>query len=253
MIPIIWPYRIGSTSAKALAVSLEARRVYSDRNYRPRENHLIVNWGNTSPAAWYKHNGLQCLNSPIAVAQASDKLQCLDILDDAGVQIPRYTVTDPADLFEDTSKVFCRTLTRANSGRGIVIAESPEELVEAPLYTANVGKRTEYRVHVFNNQIIDFSQKKKMNDERIEEDEIEFSWAIRSHDNGWVFARDSVDLPEQVADIACRSTNALGLDFAAVDCYVDTEEVAGVFEINTAPGLEGTTLERYVEAIHGML
>ena len=43
---------------------------------------------------------------------------------------------------------------------------------------------------------------------------------------------------------------ALGLDFGAVDIiYNEAEDQHYVLEVNTAPGLEGTTLQKYTEAI----
>ncbi len=73
---------------------------------------------------------------------------------------------------------------------------------------------------------------------------------IRSHDKGWCFAfKHLVDepVPAIVRDIAIRSVNALGLDFGGVDMGWNDDGTC-VFEINTAPGLEETSLKAYVEA-----
>jgi len=49
-------------------------------------------------------------------------------------------------------------------------------------------------------------------------------------------------------DEGLASVMALGLDFGAVDIvYNENDNKAYVLEINTAPGLSGTTLEKYVE------
>ena len=44
------------------------------------------------------------------------------------------------------------------------------------------------------------------------------------------------------------AVRSLGLDFGAVD-VVERQNKAYVLEVNTAPGLVGTTLEKYVDAI----
>ena len=255
MKPIIWPYKIASQGAKALAEVLECKRVYPEGNYRPRPNHLIINWGNSQRPIW---DGVPhvILNQPFAVQGATNKIICLQVLDDAGVMVPEFSqqMSDTVDLFHDgRSRIYCRTKLNGHSGDGIVIATRPEELVPAPLYTVGVGKRTEYRVHIFRGEVLDFAQKRRMSGERLAEEGIEVDWSIRSHDKGWVYSREDVVLPSELGEIAVRAISALGLDFGAVDCYLTAKGVAGVFEVNTAPGLEGTTLERYAEAIRRLL
>jgi glutathione synthase/RimK-type ligase-like ATP-grasp enzyme len=263
---IVWPYKLGSRSARALAEALDVRRVRTTRSrYRPRANHLIVNWGNNDAPEWERFNqfrgagqGLRfdyengMLNTPMAVRQASDKVACLQRLSDAGVNVPQFStsISEVREWFDEgIDIVYCRTLTRANSGRGIVLAANPDELVSAPLYTANVGRRREYRVHVVRGEVIDFAQKKKMAQETLDARGIEHNTHIRSHQNGYVFAREDVSLPTEVREQALLAIENLGLDFGAVDvAKVSGGGPAVVFEVNTAPGLEGTTLERYVDA-----
>ncbi|MNY81884.1 hypothetical protein D3C86_2236870 [compost metagenome] len=46
------------------------------------------------------------------------------------------------------------------------------------------------------------------------------------------------------------AVNALGLDFGAADViWNDHRKQAFVLEVNTAPGLTGTTLEKYAKAL----
>ena len=48
-----------------------------------------------------------------------------------------------------------------------------------------------------------------------------------------------------------RSVNLLGLDFGAVDIgHRLQDNKFFVFEINTAPGIEGSTLDKYAKAIY---
>lgn len=256
-----WPYKMGSAGSKELAKLVGGKRVYADRKYKPRVGHRIINWGNSVLPKWFnlaEANGCQFLNHPKAVAVASNKLHCLAALHNAKISRPLYTTNkeEAAEFFKTTRRVYCRTLLRGSEGRGIVVANSPEELVDAPLYTAGIDrKRHEYRVHVFGGEVIDFVKKKKMTDETIKERGFEYDNTIRNHDKGWVFAREDVELPDSAALSALNAIKAVGLDFGAVDLIVRDKDpkTAYVLEINTAPGLEGTTLERYSERISSLL
>lgn len=248
--PVIYPYKMASNSAKLLASSLNCRRVYPDRNYHPRPNHLIINWGNSEHPSWYiQGNTTQWLNYPYFVSIAANKLKTFDQLY-SNVHVPEYTTNKDIakEWVEEGHKMFCRQSLTSHSGYGIVIAETVEQLVDAPLYVQAVNKNKEYRVHVFNGQVIDYQQKKKRND---------FEGGIsgiRNYSNGWIYARDEVQLPEEVANESIKAVNTLSLNFGAVDICIDRDNKIYTFEINTAPGLGGlTTLQKYTEAFGSLL
>lgn len=251
---IFLPYKMGSVGAKELARLLNGKRVYPDRNYIPRTDHVIINWGTSEfphwmPIAMQKNSVF--LNNPVFVGVASNKLQALRTLYDAGVRVPPFTTSkkQAKEFFRDTRRVYCRTLLTASGGKGIIVANNPDDLVDAPLYTAGIDrKRDEFRVHVFRDEIIDYVMKRKMSDETIAERGLQYCNQVRNHDNGWVFARTDVKLPAPVASSALDAIRALELDFGAVDIIM-RESQAYVLEVNTAPGLEGTTLERYKDRI----
>ena len=73
---------------------------------------------------------------------------------------------------------------------------------------------------------------------------------IRNHHNGWVFCRADIEEPANLRTIARSAIGTLSLDFGAVDIiYNQKSNKLFVLEVNTAPGLEGTTLQKYTEAI----
>jgi D-alanine-D-alanine ligase-like ATP-grasp enzyme len=130
----------------------------------------------------------------------------------------------------------------------MVLASREREvpIVRAPLYTLYVKKADEYRVHVVRDKMIDYAQKKKRRTTPNEK----VDYQIRNYANGWVFCRDGVAIPDCVRYAAISSVSALGLDFGGVDIgYNAHEGTACVYEVNTAPGIEGTTLVRYREAL----
>jgi hypothetical protein len=126
-----------------------------------------------------------------------------------------------------------------------------------------VPKKHEYRVHCCRTQIFgipgsgavgydifDAQQKKRKTD--IPDADVD--WRIRNLDGGFIYARENVELPESVKTCALEVFSRLGLDFGAIDIiYNEKEGKAYALEVNTAPGLAGTTLDRYVEMIEGLL
>jgi glutathione synthase/RimK-type ligase-like ATP-grasp enzyme len=107
-----------------------------------------------------------------------------------------------------------------------------------------VKKQDEYRVHVGKRGnesiIIDVQQKRRRHDHA------EPNFRVRNLANGFIYAREGVNPPECVFDFAKRALACCDLDFGAVDVIYNAREGrAYVLEINTAPGITGTTVERY--------
>lgn len=256
----IWPYKNGSNGAKEIQRELQNRnfdclRIMHGGTYRRQfNNHLIINWGNyEQPNFSCNFNNNLFLNSIFAVSNAHNKLTTLNILSDAGVNIPEFTEDkDYAQvLLHDNNIVYCRQSLTSCGGRHIVVAQNVSELVTAPLYTKGINIRREYRVHVFKNKAIDIVRKSRRIDEIGNPQDI--NMLIRNHTNGWVFCREfefTRDNKESIEQEAIKAVNTLGLDFGAVD--IVTEKNTGipyVLEVNTAPGNEGTTTQKYVDSI----
>jgi glutathione synthase/RimK-type ligase-like ATP-grasp enzyme len=72
---------------------------------------------------------------------------------------------------------------------------------------------------------------------------------IRSNKRGWKFSSVAIrNLSVALKNAAIKSVSAIGLDFAAVDCCLDVNNHPWIIEANSGPGLQGTTLEKYIEA-----
>jgi glutathione synthase/RimK-type ligase-like ATP-grasp enzyme len=73
------------------------------------------------------------------------------------------------------------------------------------------------------------------------------NWQVRNLAGGFVFTREGFTLPTACETAAHLVVKACGLDFGAVDViWNETQQKAYVLEINTAPGLEGQTVDDYV-------
>ena len=70
---------------------------------------------------------------------------------------------------------------------------------------------------------------------------------------GSVYCRDGITSNSIRDTLAINAIRALHLDFGAVDIiYNERENQFYVLEVNTAPGLEGTTLQKYTESINAL-
>ena len=239
----IFPYKLGSVSAKRLARTLGTLRVSA--SYNARRKDVIVNWGNSAPPhfRWME----QDLNKPHAIALASNKLNTfLEYRTKSFKDVPDWT-TNPNEaqhLLDLGTKVYCRKLLSSHSGNGIVVCNDGDRLPIAPLYTFHTKHKHEYRVHVFRGKVIDVQMKRKRNGARE-------GTGIRNHANGWVYARAEIAPPEELLLSSIKAVQLLNLDFGAIDIghrVVDNKFF--VFEVNTAPGLEGTTLDKYSKTIY---
>jgi len=242
MILKINPYKLGSKSAKALANSLNTVRIYN--TFRRRPHHVILNWGVGHNTINRFCQGLD-LNNLTATRVASNKIQFLESIKQ--INSLQHTVNvDLAKLWiEEGHKVYCRTNIFGNSGDGIVIAEQIDELVYAPLYTRQVKHDREFRVHIFKGEVLDVTEKKRRNGSGA-------TSYIRNHVSGYVFCRNNlVEIPQILLDKCVEACNIVGLDFGAFDVgYSFESNEVYIFECNTAPGLEGTTLLKYSQAIY---
>ncbi len=240
-------YKIGSQSAKDLANALGVKRIKP--TFVRKLRHVIINWGKQSNTQVGFIQGKD-LNNPSAVARACNKLLTFTTLSDKDY-LPRWcTDLDTAkELLGIYGKIYCRTDLTGHSGNGIVIAETPEQLVSAPLYTVSAKHKDEFRVHIFKGEVIDVQKKKRKLDWSGESGS-----GIRNLANGWIYARHDIVLPIEVTTASIDAVNSLGLDFGAVDIGWNQHLAkATLFEVNTAPGLAGTTLEKYTQAFKNYL
>ncbi len=241
----VYGYKPGSRSAKALADALGARVLrHVGSRYRQRDDDLIINWG----SAACPFNGPRVANQSDRVERASNKLTCFQDLAGANVRIPNFW-TRREDIPADAYPVMCRTVLRGHSGAGIVVAEDVTQLVAAPLYTQYVKKRHEYRVHLLRQpgaaapSIIAVQRKARRNGVE------DANFRVRNLANGFVYVREGVEAPADVIAQAQAALVASGLTFGAVDViWNDRRQEATVLEINTAPGLEGQTIQDYANA-----
>lgn len=163
-------------------------------------------------------------------------------------EIPALTFTEKQseakEWAEEGLTVICRRLTRASEGKGIVVAETPEQVVLAPVYTQYKKKKREFRVHVFQDKVVQILEKKR----KIGYPEVDSK--IRNHKNGWIFCSEGVLAPPGLSELALSASKVSSSDFKGVDIgYNEKKNELFVIEVNSAPGIQGTNINRYVNTI----
>ncbi|MCK4500294.1 hypothetical protein KAU11_07340 [Candidatus Babeliales bacterium] len=243
-----------SNSAKALANHIGCKRlkVYGSQ-FVGKIQDVVINWGSQQEVP----GRARVLNKPSAVYNASNKLKALQLMESSGVSIPRYQT----DLRPEDRRLtyVARTKLSGHSGEGIIIVKPDDILPDALLYTEYIPKVREYRAIVVGSEVVDFKQKKKRssprdsNDTVIEDERITHDEHVWNLDGGYIFARDGITKPSGVDSLSVNACSALSLDFGAVDIIEDREGNLYVLEVNTAFGLEGTTIDRVGDAISRLI
>lgn len=285
----IYPYNTASESVKKLKGVLNAKVIkLNNSRYKYRAGHSVINWGNSRRPAWMTTD-VPVLNSPESIAISSDKLATFTALEHNDV--PTVPWTDDKSLAQDWltngEKVFVRHSLTSHSGEGIEVITPPEnhseevtqmsnrlidmgyqfaadylidqievptlvDLPDAPLYTLGVQNHGEYRVHVFDGEVILYQKKSRKVDEDGEVELAEGEHAdVRNLASNWVYRTGNLRRLERVEALATAAVHALGLDFGTVDIIKDENGDVFVLEVNTAPGLGNTeTLAAYVRAFN---
>ncbi len=243
-----------SEALRSLDIDVCRSNVNGNDIPRRRRIALNVNWGCGDPEAVSRAViGGRILN--LRTGTATNKLEAFRAMISQNIPIPEFTTNRArATLWvQQGSRVYCRTMLRGHSGEDIVMADQDNPPVHAALYTREVVKRHEFRFHVMDGVVIDGVRKAFRSDVPIAERDR----TIMNHAAGSVFIRSGNSLTRAHSDqdlqtMCINAVSAVGLDFGAVDVMSDGEGNYYVLEVNTAPGLEATTLERYADGLTAM-
>jgi hypothetical protein len=158
-----------------------------------------------------------------------------------------FTTWDEVALewLNDGNVVFGRKYLNASCGKGIVVMETPADMQMCPVYTKYKKKKREFRVHVFKDQVVAVTEKKRRKEFNGVRDT-----KIRNLANGYVFTQTVVDEPEGLRDLALRAARVSSSDFRGVDVgYNQLKDELFVIEVNSAPGIQGSNINKYLEAV----
>ncbi len=215
----------GSASAKRLAEGLSNRLGYKV-------------WRSTSPNP--KRRAL-------LYGQGVDKLKQFEFFKENSIPALEFTTEDEQAhvWMHEGHTVVGRKLLNASCGKGIVIMD-PEDngLDHCPVYTKYRKKKREFRVHVFQDKVV-----------RVVEKKLRSNWdgpreaKIRNLANGYVFCSCDTE-PEGLRSLALQASGCCASSFKGVDIgYNEKQNQLFVIEVNSAPGIEGSNVEAYINCI----
>lgn len=257
MSSFIYLHNPNSEGGINLARGLDIRRLrHEGSTFRGGPRHSVINWGSSRLPD--NTRGSRIINDPEKVKLCANKLLFFQAADVNSV-VPWTSSIDTAlEWLGAGDTVVARTILNGSGAAGLVIVKPNEapNLPRAQLYTKYMKKKDEYRVHVVNGRSIDV-QRKALSTQFAEEAEREgrqINWLVRNLENGFIYQRENLQTPQSVIDVAVAAVRSVGLDFGAVDViYNEQQARAYVLEINTAPGLVGTTVENYVRAFRDLI
>lgn len=253
---IIYPYKIGSKSAVRLQEYIDdagmyCMRVYPDGDYAPRKNDLIIGWGSGNWPHWRDKAAdvkAKWYNKSDSICNAVNKITSFKKFKANDVPHPEFTDNKKvaANWMKQGSLIVVRSDTEGMDGKGLKIIDDIYDFfdITAPLYTKFIPQQNEYRVHVFNGNVIDLQIKRPRDGvQKVNE-------RVRTTSGGWGLYRSNVNCPQECQNAAIRAVKALGLDFGAVDVvWQQGGKGAFVLEVNTAPELTEVCTEKYGDYI----
>jgi hypothetical protein len=242
-----------SVTGRQLVAQLGIHGGTASPDRRPQR---LIRWGNRSEVRFNAVGGV--LNSKSALNDASNKGRSLELLTAAGINVPPAATRFEGELLVGRTEAHV-----GGSGFFLVTSQHDFDLARDHLHCTHFMKyiptAREYRVHVFQGRVIGTGEK-LMGDAAT-------SLHIRNVSTGWTFRYNNVErIPQDVQNIATQATQALNLDFGAVDVLKSVNENFYVLEINTAPGLvqpveggrrrevtDGPMFQAYLEAFRNWL
>jgi hypothetical protein len=245
----IFPYSMQSMSARVLRNKLPDSLLVRRRgSYSHNVRQLIINWGNSTTPRWYETDR-NVLNRPYHIAKCTNKLRFYTQFADVLPIIPHWTTygDEVRDHIATGGKVLERTQLSAHSGRGIEVHTTfnPERHGAGGLFVRYIPRRNEYRFIVFRTPDGEYAIPAVYQKRRTYRCDNP-NWTIRTHRSGFIYTRSNVEFPHvvepELAALAIRTLKAVELDFAAVDIITTPSGNSYVLEVNTAPGLEGSSV-----------
>lgn len=204
----------------------------------------IIRWGTQREP---EHGGV---NTPSSLALASDKLRALTALAAAGVRVPEVR-TEGGPIEEGT------WLGRKRKGFGGTDIQVFAQYTHLPtlniypdpidFYSKYIPNRREYRIHVFDGEVI------RVQGKYLDFPDQHTNPHIKNYAQGFRFRTPERQLNSSRLTAATQSVEALGLVFGAVDLLVGEDGLEYVLEVNTAPKLAPLTCSQYAEAIRKYL
>ena len=197
------------------------------------KNTLILNWGRQADFSEYPY----VINRTI-----KNKLTAFKLFKENKVKCPDFWFTIPIDNLP----VLGRDKTHFQ-GKDIVLIKNSKDYVYKDFYVKYIDKKQEFRVHLFEDTIINIS--KKLPRENEEQDKI-----VWCSNRGWRQIRYNEEgiHRKKLESLAKKALKALSYRFGAVDIILDKDNELWVLEVNSAPNMEGNKVTKFIEILRSL-
>jgi len=220
----------GSASLKLLANALTDKLGYKVfRSVRPRANRKHLKYGHSvdklTQYRWFQEQGLSSLEFTTDAFVANNWVE------------------------NEGHVVFGRKYLNSSCGKGIVVFDSDtgpsNPWTDCPVYTKYKKKKREFRVHVYKDKVVAVTEKRKRAGFEGTRDT-----KIRNLENGYVFCQTVRNEPAGLRELALAAAKVTQSDFKGVDIgYNERNNDLFIIEVNSAPGVAGSNINAYVNAI----
>lgn len=255
MSTFMYSYNEYSIGARELSRGLGIKRIaHHNSAFKGSENKTVINWGAKEVPDEISKS--RVINPPKNLASTINKLTFFELMKKHGFKnIPDFT-TDVKVALDWVKKGLVpvgRAKLESKSGAGIYFLGDGQEFIEpwsnCRLWTLYIKKKDEYRVHIVEGELVDVQKKVlRQHDEQgnpIDPKTVDFR--VRNLANGFIFQRENITVPDKVIQAAKDCFKITELNFGAFDVIFNQSiNKAFVLEVNSAPGIMGTTLENYV-------
>jgi len=219
-----------SASLKLLAQTLTQKlgyKVWRSTQPKPRREH--IKYGHSvdklTQYKWFQEQGLSALEFTTDAFTAN------------------YWVENEGHV------VFGRRYLNSSCGKGIVVFDQDvgpsNPWIDCPVYTKYKKKKREFRVHVYKDKVVAVTEKRKRAGFEGTRDA-----KIRNLENGYVFCQTVSHEPVGLRELALAASKVSPSDFKGVDIgYNEKNDDLFIIEVNSAPGIQGSNINAYVNAI----
>jgi len=254
---------------------------------KPRDKKMVICWGTKISKDTAFADKVTVLNNPNMIRRNRNKLTALTYMRNTDLNVPVADFFKAEDIHHHLQEI--PLVGRRNfhqGGKGFWLCLTKGQVTAAvnegaQYFQKYIPIKDEYRLHIFNGKCL-YAVKKVVRDnmreafieqhtekaknaaERkgidIDENTMSFllerlgkerehpDHIVKSNTRGWKFTRVKSPKKEMV-DAAINALKAIKLDFGAVDCCIDEDGSPWIIEVNTGPGLKGSSLKAWTDAL----
>ncbi len=256
-------YHSGYETGDNLAQELQKRLtenfypITSLNNIKPKAGDVLIRWGTTRKDEkddQFIRAGGKVLNSANSIFRNTNKLKSIDIFKRAGLNTARV-YTNKRDIQQ--FPVLGRDRNH-HGGLDIVVINGNNNLRQNDFnkipnkdyYIEYIPSKVEYRVHVFQGEIIRVTKKVFKGHDR-DGNPVHDKGTIKNDTYGWGHSNINIEeFPREYKAPAIAAVEAIGLDFGAVDMLIGANDRKPyILEVNSACRLNTIGLDIYSRKI----